>query len=55
MENKYDLTWIIENMEPEWVSQEPELFIELATWMKSELDRRKEVIKILKNTIEDIL
>ena len=48
MENdkmKYDLTWIVENMDPEWVRQEPELFIELARYMKREMDRRKEIIQ----------
>ena len=57
MENngKYTLDWIISEMTPEWVCSEPELFIELVQYMKSEMDRRKEIITILKNTIEDLL
>lgn len=55
MDKKYNLTWLVENLTSEWVRQEPELFIELVQYMKSEMDRRKEIINILKNTIEDIL
>lgn len=55
MKTKYDLDWVIQAMTPEWVAKEPELFIELVQYMKSEMDRRKTVIKILQNTIEDIL
>lgn len=52
---KYNLDWIIKEMTPEWVASEPELFCQLATWMYEELTRRKHVIQILQNTIDDIL
>lgn len=55
MDKNYDLNYIISEMTPEWVAKEPELFIQLATWMYEELTRRKRCIKILQNTIEDIL
>ena len=52
---QYDLNYIIKEMTPEWVAKEPELFIELARWMYEELTRRKRVIKVLQNIINDTL
>lgn len=42
---KYDLTWIVENLDSEWIYSETETFIKLVQWMKSELDRRKDLIE----------
>ena len=52
---KYTLDYIVDAMDPEWVCSEPELFIELVKYMKSEMDRRKKVIQTLQEVIEDIL
>lgn len=45
MKTKYDLDWVIEQMEREWIIQNPDSALVLLRWMKDELDNRKEVIQ----------
>lgn len=52
---KYDLTWTVQNIDETWIVENASSALELIRWMKDELDRRKEIINIFKNTIEDIL
>jgi len=45
MKTKYDLDWVIEQMERDWIIQNPDSALVLLRWMKDELDNRKEVIQ----------
>lgn len=45
MKTKYDLNWVLEQMERDWIIQNPDSALVLLRWMKDELDNRKEVIQ----------
>ena len=45
MKTKYNLDWVLEQMERDWVIQTPDSVLVLLRWMKDELDNRKEVIQ----------
>lgn len=45
MKTKYNLDWVLEQMERDWVIQNPDSVLVLLRWMKDELDNRKEVIQ----------
>ena len=45
MKTKYNLDWALEQMERDWIIQNPDSALVLLRWMKDELDNRKEVIQ----------
>lgn len=45
MKTKYNLDWVLEQMERDWIIQNPDSALVLLRWMKDELDNRKEVIQ----------
>lgn len=47
-ETKYDLNWIIEHIDSDWVQENPDTAIELLKYMNSELKNRKEYIQTLR-------
>ena len=52
---KYDLTWTVQAIDETWIVENASSALELIRCLKDELDRRKEIIKIYENTIEDLL
>ena len=51
MEKKYDLDWLISNIDRDYVIENPDSVITLLQCMKSELDNRKSMIQELRSQI----
>lgn len=45
---KYDLNWIVEHIDSDWVQENPDTALELIKWMNEELSNRKEYIQSLR-------
>lgn len=51
MKKKYDLAWVIENIDRDYVIANPDSVITLLTCMKKELDNRKNMIQEIRSQL----